>query len=52
MRNIFLEKLYTNCGGEASPRHLYKKAKLSISLDQYRGLPKYIKVAMTCFCLI
>ena len=23
MRNIFLEKLYTQCGGEASPRHFY-----------------------------
>ena len=23
--NIFLEKSYTKCGGEASPRHFYKK---------------------------
>ena len=34
MRNIFLEKLYTKCGGEASPRLVYKKPKLSISVDQ------------------
>ena len=34
MRNIFLEKLYTKCGGEASPRLVYKKLKLSISVDQ------------------
>ena len=35
MRNSFLEKPYTTCGGEASPRHFYKKkSKLSISLDR------------------
>ena len=34
MRNIILEKSYTYCGGEASPRSFYKKSKLSISLDQ------------------
>ena len=34
MRNIFLEKSYTNYAGEASPRSLYKKSKLSIYLDQ------------------
>ena len=33
MRNIFLEKSYTKCGGEASPRPFDKKTKLSISLD-------------------
>ena len=32
MRNIFLRKSYTKCGGEASPRPF--KSKLSISLDQ------------------
>ena len=37
MRNIFLEKSYTNCGAETSPRPFYEKLKLSISLDQ---LPK------------
>ena len=25
MRNIFLKKLYTKCGGEASSRPFYKK---------------------------
>ena len=33
IRNIFLEKSYTKCGGEASPRPFYKKSKSSISLD-------------------
>ena len=35
MRNIFLEKSYTKCGGETSPRPFTEKLKLSISLDQY-----------------
>ena len=34
MRNIFLEKSYAKCGGEASPRFFYKESELSISLDQ------------------
>ena len=34
MRNIFLEKSYTKCGGETSPRPFSEKWKLSISLDQ------------------
>ena len=34
MKNIFLEKTYTNCGGETSPRPFSEKLKLSISLDQ------------------
>ena len=34
MRNIFLEKLYTQCGGKASPIPLYKKSKSSICPDQ------------------
>ena len=34
MRNIFLEKSYTKCGGASIPRHFCKKSKLSISLDQ------------------
>ena len=33
MRNIFLEKSYTKCGGETSPRLFSGKLKLSISLD-------------------
>ena len=34
VRNIFLEKSYTNGDGETSPRHFSEKLKLSISLDQ------------------
>ena len=34
MRNIFLKKSYTKCGGETSPRPFSEKLKLSISLDQ------------------
>ena len=35
LRNIFLERSYTKCGGETIPRPFPKKSKLSISLDQY-----------------
>ena len=34
MRNIFLKKSYTKCGGETNPRPFSEKLKLSISLDQ------------------
>ena len=34
MRNIFLEKPYRRCGGEASPKSFHKISKLSTSLDQ------------------
>ena len=34
MRNIFLKKANTNCGGETIPRPFPKKSKLSISLEQ------------------
>ena len=34
MRNIFLEKSYTKCGGETFPRPFSKKPKLSTYLDQ------------------
>ena len=34
MGNIFLEKLYAKCGGEASSRPFSEKLKLSISLTQ------------------
>ena len=33
MRNIFLEKSYTKCDGETSPRPFSEKLKLSISLQ-------------------
>ena len=34
MRNVFLEKSYAKCGGEASPRTFYKKSKLSIFIHE------------------
>ena len=34
MRNVFLEKLYTKWGREATPRLFSKNSKFSISLDQ------------------
>ena len=34
MRNIFVGKSYTKCGGETVTRPFPKKSKLSISLDQ------------------
>ena len=34
MRNIFLEKSYTECGGQTGPRPFSEKLKLSKSLDQ------------------
>ena len=34
MKNIFLEKSYTKCGGETSSRPFSEKLKLSICLDQ------------------
>ena len=68
MRNILLEISCTECGKEISPRHFFKKSKLSISLDDQsevsykfvfivcssRGIPKYIgtKMLTTCFYLI
>ena len=34
MRNLFLEKSNTECGGETSPRPFSEKLKLNISVDQ------------------
>ena len=34
MRNIFIQKSYTKCDGETSPRLFSEKLKLSISLDK------------------
>ena len=34
MRNTFLEKSHTKCGGETIPTPFSKISKLSISLDQ------------------
>ena len=38
MTNLFLEKSYTKCGGEAIPRLFSKKSNLSISLDQSKSV--------------
>ena len=35
LRNVFLEKSYTKCGGKTIPRPFSKKSILSIFLDQY-----------------
>ena len=35
LRNIFLEKSCTKCGGASIPRPIFKKSKLSIPLDKY-----------------
>ena len=45
MRNIFLEKSYTKCGGKTSPRPFSEKLKLSILLDQYS---KILSVCLYC----
>ena len=63
MRGIFLEKSYTKCGEETSPRPIYKKSKLNISGSRVlniikflftvcpsRRLPKYIKTKMLTIC--
>ena len=34
MRDIFLQKSYTKCDGETSPRPFSEQLKLTISLDQ------------------
>ena len=34
IRNIFLEKSYTKCGGEASPRLFYKRIKIECSSEK------------------
>ena len=34
MRNILVEKAYTECAGETIPRLLPKKSKLSVSLAE------------------
>ena len=35
MGNVFLEKSCSKCGGETSPRPLYEKLQMPISLDQW-----------------
>ena len=38
MRNIFLEKSYTECDEWANPRPFIKKSKLSISIIVYEAI--------------
>ena len=45
MRDIFLQKLYTKCVGEAIPRPFSKESKLSKSLDQSL---KFYRVCFHC----
>ena len=40
--SIFLEKSYTKCGREGSPRPFYEKSKLSIYLDQQWDIIKFV----------
>ena len=35
MRNVFLEKTYTKCGGKTNSRAFSKKSKLSLYLNQH-----------------
>ena len=57
VRNVFLQKSYTKCGGKAIPRPFYRNSNLSITVDQQSemlqfafivcpsgDLPKYIKI--------
>ena len=34
LKDVFLEKSYKKCGGEASPKLFSKRSKLNVSLDQ------------------
>ena len=54
MTHTSIEKSYTKGGWETISRPFCKSSKLSISLDQYCGLSKYIetKLQTTCFYLI
>ena len=62
-KNIFLEKVYTKCGGETIPRpsvknQFSKKSKLSLSLDQMSDvlysllhcMPSWVDIIVTVVC--
>ena len=65
MKNIFIEKSYTKCGGEASPRPFYIKIKIErisrstawnainfvFSVYPSGGLPKHIKTKVLINCI-
>ena len=44
LRNIFLEKSHTKCGGETIPRLFSKKSKLSMSLNRYSKRQIYLYI--------
>ena len=44
IRNTFLEKLYTKCGGETSPKSFSEKSKMSIS-----PVNRLLKFYAACF---
>ena len=48
MRNIFLEKPYKKCGGEASPRNVIQAISIACPSG---GLPKHIKTKLLTTCL-
>ena len=66
MRNIFVKKSYTKCAAETIPRHLSKKSKVYLWINNVkfltvcfccmliRGLSKYSEITLqtTCFYLI
>ena len=47
MRNIFLEKSYTKCGGETSLGPFNKKPNLNISLDRQSEHLSYFQCSMS-----
>ena len=64
LRNIFLEKSYTKCGGKTSPKSFSEKLKLSMSLDRQSKMlysllvlhnklraSKYIKTKLQTACV-
>ena len=40
MRNIFLEKPYKKCGGEASPRNVIQLFLLHVQVEVYQNILK------------
>ena len=52
MRNIFLEKSYAKCGGEASPRHFHDNQNqryLLINSLKCRDFPKLLRLTQPAF---
>ena len=47
-KSIFLEKSYTKCIGETSPKPFSKKLKLTISLDQQSEILQFAFIVCPC----